>query len=55
MDDHSQRSGGSREQLARHLASLADTFREVMERSTSENLPTGAIADQIAEERFRDA
>jgi leucine dehydrogenase len=53
IDLHYQRSGGSPAELKQHLAALADTFREVVERSRSEKLPTGAIADRIAEKRFR--
>ena len=52
IDLHYQRSHWDPAALERHLASLGDTFREVIARSESEKRPTGDIADLIAEERF---
>ncbi len=49
---HHQRSRWDPDAVERHVASLGETFREVIARSESEGRPTGEIADRIAEERF---
>jgi len=45
--------GGDRDKLVRYLESIYDTLMEVFERAKCEQLPTGVVADHIAEERFR--
>lgn len=52
VDLHYQRSGWSQEAVDRHVAGLADTFREVVARSRETGTGTAAITDAIAEERF---
>lgn len=52
IDLHYQRSQWDPAALERHVASLGDTFREVIERARRENRPTGEITDRVAEERF---
>ncbi|MFH1804067.1 MAG: Glu/Leu/Phe/Val dehydrogenase dimerization domain-containing protein [Pseudomonadota bacterium] len=36
----------------KHIEGIADITREIFERAAAENLPTGFVADRIAEERF---
>lgn len=52
IDLHYQRSGWSQGAVDLHVASLADTFREVVARSRETGIGTAAITDVIAEERF---
>lgn len=52
VDLHYQRSTWSAEAVDRHLASLADTFRHVVDRARFEGRGTAAVADHIARERF---
>ncbi|MES2059320.1 MAG: Glu/Leu/Phe/Val dehydrogenase dimerization domain-containing protein [Pseudomonadota bacterium] len=55
IDLHYQRSAWSAEAVERHVLGLADTFREVAERSRTTGRGTAAIANVLAEERFRPA
>lgn len=55
VDLHYQRSTWSAEAVDRHLAGLADTFRQVVDRARAQGCGTGAVADQIARERFAGA
>ena len=52
IDLHYQRAGWSRAAVDAHVDSLGDTFREVLDRAARSGRGTGAIADEIAEERF---
>lgn len=52
IDLHYQRSGWCREAVDRHIAGLANTFREVAERSRVTGVGTSAITNRIAEERY---
>lgn len=52
IDLHYQRSQWDPAAVERHVASLADTFRQVIDRADSETRPTVEITDRIAEERF---
>ncbi len=45
--------GFDREKLVRHLEGIYGTLMEIFERASREQLPTGVVADHIAEERFR--
>ncbi len=53
IDIHYERTGGDPEQVRQHLEGIGDTLKEIFERSDRDNLPTGEIADRLAEERFR--
>jgi leucine dehydrogenase len=53
IDLHYQRTQWSRLAVERHVVVLADTLREVVDRSRRWGLGTAAVADKIAEERFR--
>ena len=52
IDLHYQRSHWDLAAVERHVASLGETFRQVIERAEKERRPTAEIADRIAEERF---
>ena len=52
VDLHYQRAGWSRAAVNAHVDSLGDTFREVIDRAAQSGRGTGAVADEIAEERF---
>ena len=45
--------GFDQDKLDRRLEGIHDTLMEIFERAEREQLPTGVVADQIAEERFR--
>ena len=53
IDLHYQRTQWSRSAVERHVSGLADTLREVVDRSRRSGLGTAVVADKIAEERFR--
>jgi leucine dehydrogenase len=53
IDLHYQRTQWSRVAVERHVARLAETLREVVDRSRRCGLGTAAVTDKIAEERFR--
>jgi len=52
IDLHYQRSAWSAEAVEAHVASLADTFRDVEERARTQGRGTSAVADEIAQARF---
>ncbi|MDX1655710.1 MAG: Glu/Leu/Phe/Val dehydrogenase dimerization domain-containing protein [Candidatus Competibacteraceae bacterium] len=41
-----------RDAMFRHISGIYDTLLEIFQRADSEKLPTGIVADHIAEERF---
>ena len=53
IDVSYERDGFDRDKMIRHVDGIYDTLLEVFERSRDEQLPTGVVADHIAEERFR--
>ena len=53
IDVSLERFGFDRDKLIRHLEGIYDTLMEIFERAKREQLPTGVVADHIAEERFR--
>lgn len=55
VDVSYERNGFDRDKMIRHVDGIYDTLLEVFERSRDEQLPTGVVADHIAEERFRKA
>lgn len=52
IDLYYQRSTWSQSAVDQHVAGLADSFREVVERAKAMGLGTAAVADAIAEDRF---
>jgi len=48
-----ERTGHDRETLLAHIEGIHDTLLEIFARAQTEGLPTGIVADHIAEERFR--
>ncbi len=50
---HEREGAFDRDRLIRSLDAIRDTLLEIFERADSDRLPTGIVADQIAEERFR--
>lgn len=48
-----ERTGGSPEQIRAHVDTIGDTLTEIFQRSDRTGLPTGEIANELAEERFR--
>ncbi|MBV60008.1 Glu/Leu/Phe/Val dehydrogenase dimerization domain-containing protein [Abyssibacter profundi] len=55
IDIFYERTGYTWEKVERHLKGIGDTVTQVFERARSEGLPTGQVADLIAESRFRRA
>jgi leucine dehydrogenase len=53
IDLHYQRSNWTSEAVDKHVASLADTFHEIAERSEALGVSTAEIADALARERFQ--
>lgn len=53
IDLHYQRSDWTSEAVDRHVASLAVTFHDVVDRSEAMDVGTARIADAIARERFQ--
>lgn len=53
IDVSYERFGYDRDKLVKHIEGIYDTLMEIFERARSEQLPTGMVADHIAEERFR--
>ena len=45
--------GYDRDKLVKHIEGIYDTLMEIFERARSGQLPTGMVADHIAEEQFR--
>jgi leucine dehydrogenase len=52
IDLHYQRSRWAADAVEQHVASLAVTFHEIIERSEAMGLGTARVADEIARERF---
>jgi len=52
IDVAHERLGYDRDKVIRHIERIDDTLMEIFRRADAQELPTGAIADQIAEERF---
>ena len=48
-----ERKGPDPQAVRKHVDSIANTLEEIFQRSDRDGLPTGQIADQLAEERFR--
>lgn len=53
IDVFYERTGGSPEQIRAHVDTIGDTLAEIFQRSDRTGLPTGEIANELAEERFR--
>ena len=53
IDLYYQRSRWTSDAVDKHVSSLADTFREVVDRSREGRLGTAMVADALARERFR--
>ena len=50
---HEREGAFDRDRLVRSLDGIRDTLLEIFERADADRLPTGIVADQIAEERVR--
>ncbi len=53
IDVSYERYGFDGDKLMKHVEGIYDTLMEIFERAKQENRPTGVVADEIAEERFR--
>ncbi|MBE01686.1 Glu/Leu/Phe/Val dehydrogenase [Marinobacter lutaoensis] len=53
IDVFHERTGGRPEQVRAHIETIGDTLTEIFNRSRRTGLPTGEIANELAEERFR--
>lgn len=53
IDVYYERTGPDPDAVRKHVDTIAQTLQEIFERSDRDGLPTGQIADQLAEERFR--
>ncbi|MDX1635621.1 MAG: Glu/Leu/Phe/Val dehydrogenase dimerization domain-containing protein [Marinobacter sp.] len=53
IDIHYERTGGSPDQVRRHLDGIGETLAEIFRRSERDSRPTGEIANRLAEERFQ--
>lgn len=53
IDIFYERTGYTWDKVERHLRGIGDTVTEVFERSRRDGIPTGRVADLIAESRFR--
>lgn len=53
IDVYYERTGPDPDAVRKHVDTIARTLQEIFERSDRDGLPTGQIADQLAEERFR--
>ncbi len=52
IDVFYERTGATPETVRAHVETIGDTLTEIFRRSDQSGLPTGAIANQLAEERF---
>lgn len=52
IDVFYERTGASPDQVRRHVDTIGETLAEIFSRSEKSGLPTGAIANELAEERF---
>lgn len=53
IDVYYERRGPDPDAVREHVGGIAHTLEEIFQRSARDGLPTGQIADQLAEERFR--
>lgn len=53
IDVYYERSGPDPDAVREHVDGIGHTLEEIFQRSARDGLPTGHIADQLAEERFR--
>ncbi|MBY6033393.1 amino acid dehydrogenase [Marinobacter daepoensis] len=53
IDVFYERTGGSPDNVRAHVETIGDTLTEIFERSERTGLPTGTIANELAEERFK--
>lgn len=53
IDVYYERQGPDPQAVRRHVDAIGNTLSEIFARSASEGLPTGVIANQLAEERFK--
>lgn len=53
IDVSYERTGGDPDKVRQHVDSIGQTLQEIFTRSSRDKLPTGAIANQLAEERFK--
>ncbi|MDK8465358.1 Glu/Leu/Phe/Val dehydrogenase [Marinobacter sp. SS13-12] len=53
IDVYYERTGPDPDAVRKHVDTIGDTLQEIFERSQRDGLPTGQIANQLAEERFR--
>ncbi|MFN2361244.1 MAG: Glu/Leu/Phe/Val dehydrogenase [Marinobacter sp.] len=53
IDVYYERTGPDPDAVRRHVDTIGETLEEIFQRSDRDDLPTGQIADQLAEERFR--
>ncbi|MEP1214906.1 MAG: Glu/Leu/Phe/Val dehydrogenase [Marinobacter sp.] len=53
IDVYYERTGPDPDAVRKHVDTIAHTLQEIFERSDRDGQPTGQIADQLAEERFR--
>ncbi|KPQ01718.1 Glu/Leu/Phe/Val dehydrogenase [Marinobacter sp. HL-58] len=53
IDVFYERTGPDPEAVRQHVNTIGQTLEEIFQRSARDGLPTGQIADQLAEERFR--
>ena len=54
IDIYHQRAGSDEVTLRRHIEAIGGTLTDIYQESLSTGLPTGVIADRIAERRFAD-
>ncbi|WP_166267205.1 Glu/Leu/Phe/Val family dehydrogenase [Marinobacter caseinilyticus] len=55
IDVYYERNGPDPEAVRTHVESIGHTLEEIFTRSASDGLPTGLIANRLAEERFKHA
>lgn len=55
IDVYYERTGPDPDAVRQHVDTIGHTLEEIFQRSDRDGLPTGQIADQLAEERFRRA
>ncbi|WP_152205712.1 Glu/Leu/Phe/Val family dehydrogenase [Marinobacter changyiensis] len=53
IDVYYERQGPDPQAVRRHVEAIGNTLDEIFARSANEGLPTGVIANQLAEERFK--
>ena len=53
IDVFYERTGASPEKVRAHVEGIGQTLAEIFRRSDSSGIPTGAVANTLAEERFR--